>query len=198
MRPGTSCVLIGLLAAGVGLVAADTLTPQLADAFERKLVAVQQRASIAPAAAGTTLFAENEVNSYLRFKTEGQLPTGLTEPAFTLIGEGRVTARAVVDLDIIREKQKSSSWLDPIRYLSGKLPVTATGALRTGAGKARIDLESVEVSGVPMPKALLQQLVSYFTKSAERPGGASLDDTFLLPVQIQQLDVQPGRAVVIQ
>ena len=199
MRRLASVVVSGLLAAVAVLSAADVLTPQLAEAFEKKMVIVQAHAASEEATSPrTTRFTENELNSYLRYKVTDQLPTGLSEPTVTLTGKGRVTARAFVDLDVIRQKQSSGGWFDLKSYLSGKLAVAATGIIRTEAGKGRFEFELAEVSGVPVPKALLQQIVAHYTKSAEQPNGASLDDTFDLPVRIQRIDVEPGRAIVIQ
>lgn len=200
MRRLASLVVGGLLALVTVVSAADRLTPQLADAFAKKMVAVQQQAADAavPKKPRTTPFAESELNSYLRFKATDQLPVGLTEPAFTLIGQGRVSASAVIDLDVVREKQSRGGWFDPMSYLSGKLPVTALGVVRTESGKASFELERAEISGVPVPKSLLQQILAFYTKSAERPNGASLDDAYDMPAQIQRLFVEPARVIVIQ
>ena len=188
----------GLLAAGAGLAATDALSLQLADQFQQKVLVVVQNASTDSSAPRETPIAESELNSYLRFRAGDQLPVGVTDPAVTLIGQGRVTARAVVDLDVIRQKQGSGSWFDPMRLLRGRLPVSTTGALVTNQGMARFDLERVDVSGVPVPKRVLQEIVSYYTKSADRPNGVGLDEDFALPAQIRRLDVEAGRAIVVQ
>jgi hypothetical protein len=54
------------------------------------------------------------------------------------------------------------------------------------------------VSGVPIPKTLLQELLSHYTRSNERPQGYRLDDPFALPSNIRQIEVGQGRAVVVQ
>lgn len=187
-----------LVAAGSGLAASDALSPQLADAFQQKMLAVVQNANIAATSPRETPIAESELNSYLHFRAGDQLPVGVTDPAVTLIGQGRVTARAVVDLDVIRQKQSKGGWFDPTSYLKGRLPISTTGALLTSDGTARFDIERVEVSGLPVPKRLLQEIVSYYTKSTDRPNGIGLDENFALPAQIRRLDVEAGRAIVVQ
>ena len=47
--------------------------------------------------------------------------------------------------------------------------MTATGVLRSKAGEFRFDLESATVAGMEVPKSLLQELVSYYTKSDVEP-----------------------------
>ena len=49
-----------------------------------------------------------------------------------------------------------------------------------------------------MPKALLQQLVNYYTRSAEYPDGVSLDAQFVLPAGIREIDIQARQAVIVQ
>ena len=179
-------------------MAAIPLTTRLADSFEKKIVAVQANAGTTSKTSRPTPFSEDETNSYLKFKSGPLLPTGLTEPVITLHGEGRVTGRAVVDLDVVRQKQSSGGWFDPTSYLTGKLPVSAVGRIVTADGKGRFELERAEVSGIPVPKSLLAQMVNYFTRTAANPGGATIDDTFELPAEIRRIDIATGRFTVVQ
>ena len=66
----------------------------------------------------------------------------------------------------------------------------------TADGKGRFELESAEISGVPMPKSFLNQMVNFFTRTADNPKGSSIDDIFELPAKIQRIDSQPGRFTV--
>ncbi len=197
MRSTASLVACCVIAGAV-LSAADALTPTLAAVFEKKIVLVQKQSETSSKTARSTSTSQPELNSYLKFKATGLLPTGLTEPSMTLIGKGRVTGRAVVDLDIVRQKQGSGSWFDLTSYLTGKLPVMATGTIVTGDGKGRFDFERFEVSGVQVPKALLAQLVNFFTRTTDNPNGSGIDDTFDLPAKIRRIDVDAGRFSLIQ
>lgn len=178
--------------------AAAPLTPQLAEAFELKIVAVQTRAGVAATAPRTTQFTEAETNSFLKFRAGPLLPAGMADPEIVLHGESRVTGRAIVDLDVVRQKQSSGGWFDPTSYLTGRLPVSAVGRIVTADGKGRFELEHADVSGIPIPKSLLAQMVNYFTRTADNPQGATIDDTFELPADIRRLDVASGRFTVVQ
>jgi len=145
----------------------------------------------------TTPIAEREVNAYLRHGLREQIPAGLSEPTISIVGGGRLAAQAVVDLDAVRA-QSSQSWLDPSAYLTGRLPVTATGVLRTTNGTGRFHFESATISGVSVPKSVLQSLITYYSRSPETPNGVSLDDAFDLPAGIREIRVEPGQALVIQ
>src|SRR6267154_2106132 len=109
---------------------------------------------------------ESEVNSYLAYELGSDLPTGVVQPSVSALGTGRVSGRAVVDLDAVRKAGGNSGGLFDLRsYLTGQVPVTATGVLRTSNGHARLELQSASVAGVPVPKLLLQEIVSYYSRS---------------------------------
>ena len=105
---------------------------------------------------------------------------------------------AVVDLDAVRRAKASQSWFDPTNYLTGRLPVTATGRLQTRNGIGRFELESASVGGVPVPKMLLQEIVGYYSRTEENPGGINLDDPFALPARIREIQVERGHAIIVQ
>jgi hypothetical protein len=184
--------------AGTLVSAADVLTPQLGNAFATKVVVVQEHANAGVKKPLSTTFSQAETNSYLKFNAGALLPTGMTQPMVTLIGGGRLSGQAVIDLDIVRQKSGSGGWLDPTSYLTGKLPVTASGRVVTGDGKARFEIERAEVSGVPIPRSFLAQMVNFFTRTADNPKGSSIDDTFEMPAQIRRVDVEAGRFTVHQ
>ncbi len=183
------------LATAVAL-AMSAPTPQQADAFDRKLNTVIERGVHEPSG-HTTPFAADELNAYLQLRMADRFPSGVTEPSVTFLGQGRLSGSAIVDLDGIRKKS-SGGWLDPTAYLSGRLPVTAIGTLQTEDGSGRFVIESADVSGITIPKALLQEVVTYYTRSPELPRGVNLDDPFDLPLGIQRIDVNPGVAIVVQ
>jgi hypothetical protein len=45
---------------------------------------------------------------------------------------------------------------------------------------------------------VLQELVSYYSRTAEDPRGIDLDEPFELPAGIRQIEVGQGQAVVVQ
>lgn len=144
-----------------------------------------------------TVLTEPEVNAYLFWDPDDVLPAGVTEPRLELAGDGRVSARAVVDLTAIRQ-QRERGWLDPLAYVGGRVPVTASGVIRARGGLATLDLTGATVAGVSVPKSVLQELVSYYTRSPQFPDGVDLDDPFPLPAGIREVRVGTGEATVIQ
>ena len=180
------------------LQAGAAVSKRDADALRQKVATINTHAGNGAKSALRTTITENEVNAYLTFDSKDQLPAGVIEPSVTIVGGGRLSGRAVVDLDAVRKSKASASILDPVNYLTGRLPVTATGTLRTQNGMGQFQLESAAVASVPIPKILLQEIVSYYSKSAEKPSGIGLDDPFALPARIREIQVERGQAIIVQ
>jgi hypothetical protein len=189
-------LLVSLLAGTVAVLTQSSAPAKaLADQFQQKL---QQIVEHDGKSQRRTSVLQSEVNSYLHVKGPELLPVGVTDATLAAEGGGRVSGRATVDLDVLREKKSSGSWFDITSYLTGKLPVAATGVLHTKEGTARFDLQTATVSGVPVPKGFLQELVSYYTRSPGHPKGISLDDVFEMPANIREIQVGQGSAIVVQ
>ena len=180
------------------LQAADVpLSRQHADAFSKKIDAI---ASPVGGRAGIrkTPVTETEVNSWMAYRAQPLLPQGVAEPSVSIIGNGRIAGRAIVDLDAVSKQKSSGSALNPWRYIGGRVPVIVNGTLQTKDGVGRFELESAQVSTVPIPKFLLQELLSHYSRTPNHPQGISLDAPFQLPANIRQIEVGQGQAVVVQ
>jgi hypothetical protein len=191
-----SLCLVGVLAAS----ALADVRPSRQDAttLKQKVATITAHGERPTRAGRRTTVTESEVNSYLAFDAREQLPTGVVEPSIAILGAGRVSARAVVDLDAVRREKNPTSLLDPMNYLMGKVPVTATGVLRTSNGVGRIELQSAAISRLPIPKFLLQEIVSYYSRTPANPAGINLDDPFALPARIREIQVERGHAIIVQ
>jgi hypothetical protein len=192
-------VFSALLATSAALYAQGQFSRRDADTLERKLATITQNASFRESrqSARATTISERELNAYLRYGSMIQMPAGVIDPYVTILGDGRVSGRAIVDLDAVRTAQERG-WGDPAGYLTGRLPVQAIGVLKTQNGVGHFYLESAEVSGITVPRAMLQQIVSYYTRTPQTPEGVSLDAPFELPAGIREVQVAKGTATVVQ
>jgi hypothetical protein len=136
---------------------------------------------------------EGELNSWFVYRAPALLPAGVKAPRVTAVGNGKMLGVVTVDLDDIA-KGRSGLW----KLLGGPMPISLSGVLRTKDGRGTFDLQSAEVSGVPVPKFLVQEIVTHYTRAEDRPNGIRLDDPFTLPASIKQIDVGQGQALVIQ
>ena len=162
-----------------------------------KLAAIEQNGLTQADQPRLTTVTEQEINAYLQFQGRARTPAGVTGAHIAIEGDGRVLGRAEVDLDQVRE-QTSGGWLDPLRYLSGSLPILASGVLYTGDGVGRLEIDTVTVAGVSVPTWALHELVRHYSQTAEDPDGVSLDDSFELPSRIREIRVGQGEVVIVQ
>lgn len=189
-----------LLVAGLAPAAAQpTGAPTVEDGqrLAARLARIIDRGSRDSDRRQTVVLPEREVNAYLRFQAASQLPPGVTEPHITMTGACRVEARARIDLDAVAAGRERGV-LDPLRYLRGNLPVTASGVLEARRGSGRIEVESVRIADLPVPVLLLDLLVRFHTRSEAFPLGFDLAEAFELPYRIREIRVAVGEAVVVQ
>jgi hypothetical protein len=205
LRPAVSSV-VGVAALAVVTLQAVGVSRQEADSLTRKINAIAQQGGLTPSgtqgrsapavAARRTPVSESELNSWFAFKASPYLPAGVTRPTVTIVGDGAMIGGAVVDLDAVAKGRRGS--LDPLSFLGGKLPVTITAKLSTKDGQGRLEMQSAEISGVPVPSALVEELIAYYARSSERPEGLRLGEAFDLPANIRQIEVTRGQLTVVQ
>ena len=188
------------VAAALGVcVRADTRPNRRDSETLKQKVAVINAHAERPTRQGLrTTVTEGEVNAYLAYDAGTQIPAGVVEPSVTILGAGRLSGRAVVDLDAVRKSKNATSFWDPMSYLTGRLPVTAAGTLKTSNGTGQFLLETAAIGGVPIPKLVLQEIVSYYSRTSSNPAGIGLDDRFALPARIREIQVERGQAIIIQ
>lgn len=197
-----------ILALLIALAFGITAAAQSADAkrdnekMQQSLAAILGRAHT-PLAKGKTpatqrtTFTDSQLNAWLVLDGKDNVPVGLVDPKVTFLPAGKVTAKAVVDLDAVR-KSKSRGMLDPMNLLTGLMPVTLTGTLSGANGLGTFDVESAALGTWPLPRAILQELIGYYSKSPEYPDGIALGKPFPLPAAVKGLIIARGAATVVQ
>ena len=190
----------------VGAVAQE-LTRSEAESMGRKLDAIVERGNVdtnanakaKPASAKpvSTSFTEREVNAYFKYMGPAFMPTGIQNTQLGIGADGNVNGQAVVDLNAIRTAQ-ARGWLDPLAYVAGSMEVRVAGRLLASNGKGVFQFQSASVGGVPISKSVLQELVSFYTKTPEQPNGVNLDEPFDLPSNIRSVQTKVGAATVVQ
>ena len=186
---------------------AQELTRSEAESMGRKLDAIVERGNVEanasakakPASAKpvSTSFTEREVNAYFKYMGPAFMPTGIQNTQLGIGADGNVNGQAVVDLNAIRTAQ-ARGWLDPLAYVAGSMEVRVAGRLLASNGKGVFQFQSASVGGVPISKSVLQELVSFYTKTPEQPNGVNLDEPFDLPSNIRSVQTKVGAATVVQ
>lgn len=194
-RPITAAFSAILL---IAPLSAATVSRQHAEAFQKKIAEIQKQGDASRPAARRTRLTEDEVNSWFAYSAQPHLPNGVSQPQVTIVGQGKVMGQAVVDLEAVAKRRATGGTFDPWSLVGGKVPVSVTGLLHTRDGVGRLDVQSAAVSGIPVPITFLQEIVSYYSRTPERPQGVRLDNQFALPAKIKQIEVGQGQAVVVQ
>ncbi len=186
----------------LSLTVSSAMAPQLSrqqgDSLELKIAEINKNAASVPVRPKKTPLSELEVNSYLAFNGKDKLPRGLASPEIHIIGKGQLAGRVLVDMDEFKRQQSTGGIMDPLSYLSGQVPITARGTFRSQQGKGQFQLYSAEILGVPLPKTIVQELVTFFSRTPENPRGFDIDAPFNLPAKIREVVVNQGEAVVVQ
>jgi hypothetical protein len=201
VRKGAAVVV---LAAGLGVatVYGAAVSRQQADAFARKIETIEKQggpgAKRSAVTSQRTPVSESEINSWFTYRAAPVLPQGLTQPSLTIIGNGQVSGNATVDLDAVARSRSSGRTFDLWNLVGGRVPVTVAGVIRTRDGRARFELQDAAISGVPVPRRVVQELVAYYSRTPQHPNGQRLDDEWELPAGIKNIEITPGAAVVVQ
>lgn len=190
------------VAAGVCLQAQAPASRRDSDRMQQSLTAILTRGADStahgkPLATLRTSFTDAQLNAWLLDDGKESVPEGLLSPTVTFLPAGKVTAKGVVDLDAVR-KSKPRGMLDPMNLLSGLIPVTLTGTLSGHGGMGTFDVESWSLGSWSLPRSILQELITYYSKSPDFPDGVTLGKPFPLPAAVKELVIARGTATVVQ
>lgn len=170
--------------------------------MERALSAILGRAVAPLPKSGTlpalrTTFTDAELNAWLGQPGNENVPIGMKSPTVTFTGTGTLSLAALVDIDAVR-KSRERGLLDPLSYLGGVVLVTMTGRLSGVSGQGTFDVDTASLGTVPIPKVLLQELISFYSKSPDYPDGILLAKPFPLPARVREVVIARGAATVVQ
>jgi hypothetical protein len=176
---------------------ADNVPAKRRDSVQEKIDRIVENGSKSPVPALTTRFSEEEVNQRLRVQMKEFMPNGLSDPQARLIGNNALLARVIVDLDEYKRRRQGRA-LGPLALLTGRLPVTARGVLHTRDGQGQLKLERADVNGIPVPPALVREMITALSRSQRNPEGYDIEQPFTLPANIRTVTIIPKEAVVTQ
>ncbi len=132
-----------------------------------------------------------ELNAY----AEREVPEGVRNPRLQLLAPGMATGIAMVDFGKLRRALGyQTGWLMS-KLLDGDRPVSVTARIRSGGGRATIDLQRVEISGVAIDGRTLDFLIENVLLPLYP--GAVVGRPFELGHRIEKLDVGPAAVAVL-
>jgi hypothetical protein len=109
-----------------------------------------------------TDFTPGELNAWTRDRARMLIPQGVRNPRLQF-SAGRLTGYA--DIDFLKLRQAATGelpgWLMQ-NLFAGERPVVVTARIESRNGRARVDVERVEVSGIPVEGRTLDFLIENF------------------------------------
>lgn len=136
----------------------------------------------------------NELNAYVQAELPQVAPQGIRDPKVELLGDNRATGRAMINFLALRSAQgKSTSWIMR-KLLEGEREVAVTTQISSGGGQATVNLQRVEVSGIPIEGAALDFLINnYLIPNYPK---AKIGRPFALHKRVDRIEVASGVAYV--
>lgn len=140
---------------------------------------------------GTTVtLTPQEIDAYVAHEA----PDGVRNPRLEL-GSGVAKGSALVDFARVRRSQgHPPGWLLS-KLLEGERPVSVTARLRSGNGRAVVDVEKVEISGMEIDGDMLDFLIQNFLLPLYPD--AAVGRPFELGHHIERINVNRGAVGVV-
>lgn len=136
----------------------------------------------------------SELNAYVAHEVATAVPDGVRSPKLQL-GTQTATGTALIDFGKLRRAQgRPPGWLLS-KLLDGERPVTVTASIQSSAGRATVEVRSVEISGLAIEGQALDFLIDNFL--IPRYPEAAIGRPFELGHRIDRLDIQPKAVSVV-
>ena len=141
-------------------------------------------------AGSRVVFSAQELTSW----SAQEVPTGVRNPKVEL-GTGTATGSALIDFGKLRRGQgHPPGWLMS-KLLDGERPVRVTVRIRSSNGKATVDVERVEISGVQIDGQTLNFMIQNFLLALYPD--AIVGQPFEIGSRVDRIEVTPAVATVV-
>jgi hypothetical protein len=147
------------------------------------------------AAGSRVALTSQEINAYVQTELPQVAPPGIREPKVELQGNNVASGRAMVDFVKLRSAQgKPPGWI--LRnLLQGEHELAVTTRVRSANGTATVDIQRVEIEGIPISGAALDFLIKNYL--IPHYPTAKIGQPIPLKYRMERLEVQPGVAYVV-
>jgi hypothetical protein len=139
--------------------------------------------------------SSQELNAYVAAELPKVAPPGVRRPQVFLHGNNVATGKAMIDFVKLRSAQgKPPGWLLR-KLLEGEHEVAVTTRLRSSGGTATVDLEQVEIAGVPISGSALDFLIRNYLQPNYPT--AKIGQPFALGYGLDRIEVGRDVAYVV-
>lgn len=173
------------------LAAVPSVTSPEARSVEYKLERIQSGRAHP---GSTVVFTAGELNAWVAAEVPSYAPHGVRDTHLDL-GSGVATGSALIDFLKVRQAEGvETNWLIS-KLIQGEHPVKVTARIQSSNGKATVNLEEVDISGVSVSGGTLDFLVNNFFKPLFP--AAKIDQPFDLADNVERIVIQPGVAKAV-
>jgi len=180
-----------LIALFLGFALLVQASPE-ARSFRQKLGLI--RSGKAPRGSRVTI-RQNELNAFVQDAIAGRVRQGVREPRLELLGGDRAMGSAYVDFPKLRQAMGQPMNWALVKLLAGERDVRVYAQIRSGGGRAQVDLDRVEISGLAISGRALDYLIRNFVWPYYP--NAKVGKPFELDYRIDRLEVQPTQVNVV-
>jgi hypothetical protein len=170
----------------------QTAPSSAAQRLQRKLDHIQQNGARPHPDPTPTVLTEEEINAYLASRAV-RLPNGVQ--SVRLQGTpGVIAGTSRVDFDKLTEGKRSANPL--LNVFTGVHDVAATAHASGNGGVAQIQVDTVSLDGVEIPRVALEYFVNRYVKP--KYPGVGLDTRFTMPSRIDSATVGQHQLTIVQ
>jgi hypothetical protein len=131
-------------------------------------------------------FSLRESNAYAREEARKEVGDAITNPKLEFAAE-RVTGSAWIDFVKARTNRGEPPGFLLRALLRGEKHVSVTARVRSWEGKCQVDLEAVEIAGIPVSGRMLDLIIEYYL--TPRYPEAVIGKPFELRHRLERIDV---------
>jgi hypothetical protein len=136
-----------------------------------------------------------ELNAYVQTELPKVAPDGIRRPTVELLGNNRAAGKALIDFVKLRSAQGKPPGFLLRTLLEGEHEVRVTTSVRSSGGTATVNLEKVEVAGLPISGGALDFLIQNYLMP--NYPDAKIGKPFELKYGMERIEVTPGTAYVV-
>jgi len=182
------------LALSIALLVGGTLTASRTDYLnvKRKFQAIEKQ-QMKPGS--RVAISSQELNAYVETELPQVAPPGIRNPHVVLQGANTATGSALIDFVKLRSAQgKSTNWLMR-KLLEGEREVKVTTRIHSANGTATVNLQRVEIGGIPIEGATLDFIIRNYL--VPNYPDAKIGRPFDLYRTVDRIEVAEGVAYVV-
>ena len=181
-------LLATLLVTAMGSSAPPAASPDLARSARGKVDRIE---SDQLRAGETVVLSEDEINSLLKYEYATYIPDGVRDPRVHLF-DRQAVVHTYIDVAKLQRSTDGSMGLWGMLF-SGERELKAVCRPISSGGRAKVEVESIQLSGSAISGSALEWLLSVTLGESDAGPANHLP----LPENLRELRVEKGRAIVV-